>query len=55
MLPRFNYHVKRESRIRKVLAKNVSAVKGQMIAGNAGEESARQVVSLPLSLSAYDR
>lgn len=38
MLPRFNYPVKRESRIRKVSAKNVSAVKGQMIAECGGSK-----------------
>lgn len=38
MLPRFNYPVKRESRIRKVSAKNVSAVKGQMIAECGGRK-----------------
>jgi len=38
MLPRFNYHVKRESRIRKVPAKNVSAVKGQMIVECGGRK-----------------
>jgi len=38
MLFQFNYRVKRESHIRKVLAKNVLAVKGQMIAECGGRK-----------------